>query len=138
MANPGIKGTREQRIQSAPRGWKIRRKVVGSHTIALGYPGGKKNKGSGKLLSIFHPQTERNPECGEALALMYRRMKVVIPDEEEFDNGFDAALGFGADFGGADALQGMFEDPGQDFGAAKIDTDDVFRFAAGFGHINAD
>ena len=53
---------------------------------------------------------------------------------DALDDGVDAALGFGAELGGADALQRMLEDPGKDLGAAQVDAHDVFCFAARFGH----
>ena len=53
---------------------------------------------------------------------------------DALDDGFDAALGLGAELGGADALERVLEHAGEDLGAAKIDADDVFCFAA-FSHL---
>src|ERR1051326_7979595 len=46
---------------------------------------------------------------------------------------FDAALGFGTDFCGADAVVGIVENAGEDFGAAQINSDDVFCFGIRHG-----
>ena len=54
---------------------------------------------------------------------------------DALDDGIDAALGLGAELGGADAFERVLEDTRQDLGAAEINADDVFSFVAGFGHI---
>ena len=38
---------------------------------------------------------------------------------DALDDGFDAALGLGAELGGADAFQRVLEDAGEDLGAAR-------------------
>ena len=53
---------------------------------------------------------------------------------DALDDGLHAALGLGAELGGADAFERVLEDAGENLGAAQVNADDVFCFAAWFGH----
>lgn len=52
-----------QDVATVPSGWKVRTVASGSHKIRVAFPPGRRQKGSGKLVSILHPRGE-NPMCG--------------------------------------------------------------------------
>lgn len=57
QANPNY---RVEHVAEVPRGWKVRTKMMATHMIHIAFPPGKRKKGSGKLIEIFHPANE-NP-----------------------------------------------------------------------------
>ncbi|HEV2225120.1 MAG TPA: hypothetical protein VGS20_00020 [Candidatus Acidoferrales bacterium] len=60
---------RHQDIAAVPRGWKVRTITHPSgHEVRIAFPPGPRKKGAGRLISILHPKSERNPEpaCIEA------------------------------------------------------------------------
>lgn len=54
---------RTQRLDATPTGWKVRSKRVDSHVLRIGFPPGKRKRGSGRVLEILHPK--KNPSCEE-------------------------------------------------------------------------
>ncbi len=54
---------RTEHIAATPRGWKVRTVTRGAHALRIGFPPGRRKKGSGKVLEILHPAGERNPAC---------------------------------------------------------------------------
>jgi hypothetical protein len=54
---------RHEDIAAVPHGWKVRTVTHESgHRVRVAFPPGRKEKGSGRLVSILHPQRE-NPMC---------------------------------------------------------------------------
>lgn len=54
---------RIEHVQAKPQGWRARTIVTHTgHELRLGFPPGRRRKGSGRLLEILHPQSE-NPSC---------------------------------------------------------------------------
>jgi hypothetical protein len=49
---------RTEHLAAAPRGFKVRTIKRGSHEIRIGFPPGRRKKGSGKVLEILHPKAE--------------------------------------------------------------------------------
>jgi hypothetical protein len=49
-------------IATVPRGWHVRTVRSGDHEVRLAFPPGGRRKGSGKVVSILHPNGE-NPTC---------------------------------------------------------------------------
>lgn len=54
---------RHEDIASVPRGWKVRTVRRGAHEIRVAFPPGRRQTGSGRLISILHPKAENNPQC---------------------------------------------------------------------------
>src|SRR5215469_5215243 len=49
-----------QEIASAPRGWKIRTTTTAAGAqIRVAYPPGRRRRGSGRVISILHPNPEQ-------------------------------------------------------------------------------
>jgi hypothetical protein len=57
----GRRKFRHQDIAAVPRGWKVRTVKEKGHDIRIAYPPGPRRKGAGRLISILHPVSERNP-----------------------------------------------------------------------------
>ena len=54
---------RIEHVQAKPQGWRARTIVTHTgHELRLGFPPGRRRKGSGRLLEILHPKSE-NPSC---------------------------------------------------------------------------
>jgi hypothetical protein len=54
---------RIEHVQAKPQGWRARTILTHTgHEIRLGFPPGRRRKGSGRLLEILHPKSE-NPSC---------------------------------------------------------------------------
>jgi hypothetical protein len=51
---------REDR-EAVPNGWKVRTVKAGSHRVRVAFPPGRRQKGSGKLVSVLHPIGENAP-----------------------------------------------------------------------------
>jgi hypothetical protein len=52
---------RHEDVASVPSGWKVRTVAHGSHRVRIAFPPGRKQKGSGRLVSILHPLKGSNP-----------------------------------------------------------------------------
>jgi hypothetical protein len=52
---------RHEDVESVPKGWKVRTAKAGAHRIRLAFPPGKRQKGSGRLVSVLHPVSGPNP-----------------------------------------------------------------------------
>lgn len=70
-----------------PHGWHVRTKVENGHEVRLAFPPGKRKKGSGKLISILHPKSERNPElsCFDVLEAAVVEAGAPEPGTPEFN-----------------------------------------------------
>jgi hypothetical protein len=53
---------RHEDREAVPKGWKVRTVKAGAHRVRVAFPPGRKQKGSGRLVSVLHPIGE-NP-CG--------------------------------------------------------------------------
>jgi hypothetical protein len=51
---------RVEHVAEAPRGWKVRTKMMSTHMVRIAFPPGARKKGAGKVIEIFHPANE-NP-----------------------------------------------------------------------------
>lgn len=73
---------RVEHVAETPRGWKVRTKMMSTHMVRIAFPPGKRKKGSGKVIEIFHPANEnpcamrgeRNPASEEAAREMWESM----------------------------------------------------------------
>lgn len=57
---------RTEHIAETPRGYHVRQFSPGprsEHLVRVAFPPGRRKKGSGKLVEILHPASERNPKC---------------------------------------------------------------------------
>lgn len=57
---------RTEHVQQTPRGWRVRTIVPGpqsQHEVRIAFPPGRRKKGSGRVVEILHPESERNPKC---------------------------------------------------------------------------
>jgi hypothetical protein len=52
-----------QHVRTAPRGYKIRTKRVGTHELRIAFPRGRRHRGAGKLIEILHPSKENPSAC---------------------------------------------------------------------------
>lgn len=60
---PSTAQFRTEHLAVKPRGWKVRTVTRGTHELRIGFPPGRRKKGSGKVLEILHPKGENNPSC---------------------------------------------------------------------------
>jgi hypothetical protein len=54
---------RTEHLAQKPAGYRVRTVKRGSHEIRIGFPPGRRHKGSGKVLEILHPKSEKNSSC---------------------------------------------------------------------------
>lgn len=54
---------RVEHLAQKPAGYHVRTVKRGSHEVRIGFPPGRRKKGSGKVLEILHPKTEKNAGC---------------------------------------------------------------------------
>jgi hypothetical protein len=54
---------RTEHLAQKPAGYRVRTVKRGSHEIRIGFPPGRRKKGSGKVLEILHPKAEKNASC---------------------------------------------------------------------------
>lgn len=57
---------RTEHVAETPRGWRVRTVKPGpasEHEVRIAFPPGKRKKGSGRVVEILHPASERNPKC---------------------------------------------------------------------------
>jgi len=57
---------RTEHVAETPRGWRVRTIVPGpksEHEVRIAFPPGKRKKGSGRVVEILHPASEKNPKC---------------------------------------------------------------------------
>jgi hypothetical protein len=54
---------RHQEVSVPGPGTKVRTVRAGAHEIKIAFPKGARKRGSGKIVSILHPATEKNPSC---------------------------------------------------------------------------
>jgi hypothetical protein len=52
---------RREDVASVPGGWKVRTVKAGAHRVRVAFPPGRKQKGSGRLVSVLHPTSGSNP-----------------------------------------------------------------------------
>jgi len=52
---------RREDVSSVPGGWKVRTVKAGTHRVRVAFPPGRKQKGSGRLVSVLHPVSGSNP-----------------------------------------------------------------------------
>jgi hypothetical protein len=52
---------RHEDVSSVPGGWKVRTVKAGAHRVRVAFPPGRKQVGSGRLVSILHPIAGSNP-----------------------------------------------------------------------------
>ena len=57
---------RHEDVSSVPGGWKVRTVAHGSHRVRIAFPPGRKQTGSGRVVSILHPLSGNNP-CTNAM-----------------------------------------------------------------------
>jgi len=67
QANPNY---RVEHVAPVPRGWKVRTKMSATHMLRIAFPPGRRRRGAGKVVEIFHPVNEnpcamRNPDTRE-------------------------------------------------------------------------
>lgn len=88
---------RVEHVAEVPRGWKVRTKMMATHMVHIAFPPGKRKKGSGKLIEIFHPANEnpcavaswcaqakserRNPGALEHAEKLYEKFHGKTPEE---------------------------------------------------------
>ena len=87
---------RHQDIAVPPAGTKVRTIHAGKHELRIAFPKGARKKGSGTLVSILHPRSEKNPSCGGVLQLAAADLSsIAIPVDASgngFGQGFEDAL----------------------------------------------
>jgi hypothetical protein len=54
---------RVEHLAQTPAGYRVRSVKRGSHVVRVGFPPGRRRKGSGKVLEILHPKAEKNASC---------------------------------------------------------------------------
>jgi hypothetical protein len=59
---------RHEDVSAVPGGWKVRTVKAGSHRVRVAFPPGRKQKGSGRLVSVLHPVSGSNP-CANPCSL---------------------------------------------------------------------
>jgi hypothetical protein len=59
---------RHEDVESVPKGWKVRTVKSGAHRVRVAFPPGRKQKGSGRLVSVLHPTSGSNP-CSNPCSL---------------------------------------------------------------------
>jgi hypothetical protein len=59
---------RHEDVSAVPSGWKVRTVKAGSHRVRVAFPPGRKQKGSGRLVSVLHPLFGGNP-CANACSM---------------------------------------------------------------------
>jgi hypothetical protein len=59
---------RHEDVAAVPTGWKVRTVKAGSHRVRVAFPPGRKQKGSGRLVSVLHPLVGSNP-CANPCSL---------------------------------------------------------------------
>jgi nucleotide-binding universal stress UspA family protein len=52
---------RHEDVEAVPKGWKVRTVKAGAHRVRVAFPPGRKQKGSGRLVSVLHPLSGHNP-----------------------------------------------------------------------------
>jgi len=53
---------RHEDVSAVPRGWKVRTvRHPSGHQVRIAFPAGPRRTGSGRLVSLLHPETETNP-----------------------------------------------------------------------------
>jgi hypothetical protein len=52
---------RHEDVESVPKGWKVRTVKAGAHRVRVAFPPDRREKGSGRLVSVLHPLTGSNP-----------------------------------------------------------------------------
>lgn len=52
---------RHEDVAAVPSGWKVRTVKAGSHRVRVAFPPGRKQVGSGRLVSVLHPLAGSNP-----------------------------------------------------------------------------
>jgi hypothetical protein len=52
---------RHEDVSSVPKGWKVRTVTHDNHRVRVAFPPGRKQTGSGRLVSILHPVSGSNP-----------------------------------------------------------------------------
>lgn len=63
---PSERKFRVQHVASKPRGWKVRMVESGDHEVRIAFPPGRREKGSGHVVEILHPQHENPSYCPSA------------------------------------------------------------------------
>jgi hypothetical protein len=59
---------RHEDVASVPGGWRVRTVKAGTHRVRVAFPPGRKQKGSGRLVSVLHPISGSNP-CANPCSL---------------------------------------------------------------------
>ena len=59
---------RHEDREAVPKGWKVRTVKAGAHRVRVAFPPGRREKGSGRLVSILHPISGNNP-CSNPCSL---------------------------------------------------------------------
>lgn len=59
---------RHEDVSAVPSGWKVRTVKAGAHRVRVAFPPGRKQKGSGRLVSVLHPTSGSNP-CANPCSL---------------------------------------------------------------------
>jgi hypothetical protein len=52
---------RHEDVEAVPKGWKVRTVKAGAHRVRVAFPPGRRQKGSGRLVSVLHPLSGSNP-----------------------------------------------------------------------------
>lgn len=92
QANPNY---RVEHVAEAPRGWRVRTKMMSTHILRIAFPPGPRKKGAGKVIEIFHPVNEnpcsmptkvgtkekRNPGATEEASALYEDFHGKSPKE---------------------------------------------------------
>lgn len=80
---------RHQDIATVPAGYKVRTVHAGKHEVRIAFP----KKGSGQIVSILHPKTEKNPdECGALLTLAAADVATLAIPIDSLGNGFGSGF----------------------------------------------
>jgi hypothetical protein len=59
---------RHEDVASVPGGWRVRTVKAGSHRVRVAFPPGRRQTGSGRLVSVLHPTSGSNP-CANPCSL---------------------------------------------------------------------
>ena len=87
---------RHEDIAAVPRGWKVRTKAYpDGHEVRIAFPPGRRKTGAGKLISILHPNREKNG-CNGFGPVRHKLLTNQIILSPEFVSALTQGLGLGA------------------------------------------
>jgi hypothetical protein len=84
---------RHQDISMPGSGTRVRTIHAGAHELRIAFPKGARKKGSGKIVSILHPKSEKNPACGATLTVAeVAALEIPVASLPEFGPAFEGVL----------------------------------------------